>query len=120
MVNDNSRVKVGKNVELVSLMASFIEEMRPGNRMRVTPLAKSLLLGTGGHPHVETVKGKLNEADVWKGLLGGVELVKNGDQVVEVHKLDERRGGDQLEVLQRSVDKVEAMLKVVINKSKKR
>ncbi len=80
--------KVQKTVELVSLIASQIEEMSIGERMRVTPFAKSIILSNNSHPHVETIKGKLMEAYLWQEITESIKFIKKGDQIIEIEKID--------------------------------
>lgn len=112
--------KIQKNVELVSAMASQIEEMKEGERMRVTPFAKSIILSNNSHPHVETVKGKLMEALLWKEITPNIKFFKKRDQITEIEKIKENNPDDfiirkeirnDLTILKNRMDKLDVSFK---------
>ena len=122
----SSKEKVQKNVELVSLIASQIEEMGVGERVRVTPFAHSIQLGSGSHPHVETVKGKLSEAFLWQDITRKVKFLKDrkSGEVMEIERIEEEKNTDvdllikkelrtDLEVLKNKTDLIERNLKTL-------
>lgn len=85
-MNKNSKNKIQKNVELVSLLASEFESMRIGERLRVTPLAKRIILRNGSHPHKNTVQDKLDEFSLSKDIKD-VRYIRKNKRVVEVEKI---------------------------------
>lgn len=87
MVKGNKQ-KVQKNIEIVSQIASMIEEMAEGERLRITPFAKSIEMSNGSHPHVETVKNKLMEAFLWQQVTQKVKFIKKGEKIIEIEKIE--------------------------------
>lgn len=119
---ENTKVKVQKNVELTSALVTEINEMETGQRIRVTPLAHSIQLYSGSHPHVETVKGKLMEASLWQDVTKNLKFYKEDGQVYEIEKIEAIETTDvnllikkevrsDLQVLKNKVDKIEHDLK---------
>lgn len=120
----SNKVKVQKNVELVSLIASQIEDMSVGERIRVTPFAHNMEMSSGSHPHVETVKGKLMEAYLWQDLTRKIKFYKKGNMIVEIEKVDDQEESDvsllvkgeirtDLNVLKNKVDQFEKEIKEI-------
>lgn len=114
---ETNKVKVQKNVELVSLIASQIEDMKVGERIRVTPFAHNMEMSSGSHPHVETVKGKLMEAYLWQGITRQIKFNKKGNMIFEIEKIDEPEDNDvsiliksevrsDLQILKNKIDKL--------------
>ena len=90
MVNKKTfkKAKIQKNVEIVSEIATRIEEMEVGEKIRVTPFAHSITLSNKRHPHVETVKGELMKALLWQVITKQVKFHKKGEQIVEIEKIE--------------------------------
>jgi len=124
MAKKQTKEKVQKNVELVSLLASQIEEMPDGKRMRITPFAKLIKLSNGSHPHKDTVGNKLMEAYLWQQISSKVKFITEEDQIIELEKLEtteeksnEKELREGIERLHNLIDKlqlkIEAMSKVL-------
>lgn len=78
------REKIQKNVELQSVTRSYIEsEMEEGERIKMTPLAKSLGLSNGSNPHVYTVRSMLTGWDVAKPVINKINFLYNREGILE-------------------------------------
>jgi len=90
MVRKDSKIeKIQKNTELVSIMASQMLEMKPGERTRLTPFTKSIVLSNQSHPHFDSVEKKLTEALLWKEVTPLFNFfVKNG-RIEEIERIPE-------------------------------
>jgi hypothetical protein len=60
--------------------------MKIGERIRVTPLAKSIMLSNGSHPHKNRVQDKLDEFSLLKDIKD-VRFIRKNNRVVEVEKI---------------------------------
>ncbi|MBU0958138.1 MAG: hypothetical protein KKF56_05005 [Nanoarchaeota archaeon] len=80
--------KIQKNVELVSLLSSYISSMNVGDKVKMTPLAKSIILSNKNSPHVHTVRGKLDEAEIWQEVTENIKFSRKKNKLEEVEKIE--------------------------------
>lgn len=80
-------IKILKNIESVSQVASAIENLEEGQLINVTPFAESIITKDGSHMHVETVKGKLAEASLWQDISTTVKFHKKNNKIISVEKI---------------------------------
>lgn len=120
--------KIQKNVDLVSQIATRINAMRNGERIRVTPFAHSIRLSNGSHPHVETIKAKLMEALLWQDITSKVKFIPKNNQICEIEKIEEQENQSEVFVrkevrteisnVKNQLDSIQASLLNLIKKKK--
>lgn len=88
-----SKNKVDKDGEITSAIGSYIlSEMKPGDRIRPTPLAKNLMLRGNKHPHVVTVQSKLNTIGIMEDILPSIRCIYGKDHnVIEIERIDSEK-----------------------------
>lgn len=87
-------IKIQKNVELVNLITSFVDsEMDTGDKIFITPLSQNINLPNGRHPHVDTVRTKLMEAEVWTSLPAKVKFGYKKGKLSEIEKIEPDNAG---------------------------
>jgi len=84
--------KIQKNVDLISSIVSHIDAvMKEGEKIKITPLSKEIILQNGRSPHVHTIKNKLIEGSIWKDVLQNIKLhwkkKKGKEDLVEIEKI---------------------------------
>jgi len=85
------QIKVPKDVELTSLMASFvISEKEIGDEVGITEFAKSLQLSNKSHPHVHTVEKQLRKWKIIQELVPPLKYIedKKTGRISKVRVLD--------------------------------
>jgi hypothetical protein len=81
--------KIQKNTELVSIMASQMLEMKSGERTRITPFTKSIVLSNQSHPHFDSVEKKLTEAMLWKDVTPLFNFYVKEGRIEEIERVKE-------------------------------
>jgi hypothetical protein len=110
-------VKILKQIELVSIIASALEDLEPGQIINITPFALSIMTKSGSHPHVETVKARLAEADAWKEVAKSIKFHKNdaGD-ITRIEKLEVSEDKKEIDILKKRVDLIDERTKTILEK----
>lgn len=92
MIKKSGKIeKIQKNTELVSIMASQMLEMKSGERTRITPFAKSIILSNSSHPHFDSVEKKLTEAMLWKDVTPLFNFYTKEGRLEEIEKIKEEK-----------------------------
>jgi hypothetical protein len=104
--------KIQKNTELVSIMASQMLEMKAGERTRITPFAKSIILSNGSHPHFDSVERKLTEAMLWKDVTNIFNFYMKDGRLEEIERMKE---DDDVNSTKRILDELQLIKKKLIN-----
>lgn len=119
------QIKIQKNVDLVNALATHIASvMDYGQKTKLTPLSKDIILQSGKHPHIYTVKSKLEEGSIWKDVLQSVKFTwkinKKGEkELVEIEKLMPDKNAEfirkevrlRLTTLENRLDSIEDQIK---------
>lgn len=80
--------KVPKTVELDTALVSYLDSvMENGDRMNMTRLSKEIELKSG-HPHMNTVRNKLDEAFKFRDVLNDFKEHRRDGILVEVEKIE--------------------------------
>jgi len=81
--------KTPKNVELVSVLASYLDsELETGDSRNMTPLAKEIEVGfRRSNPHVDTVRNKLTEGFIFKDVLKNFKPTYENGKLVRIEKI---------------------------------
>jgi len=100
-VKKDAKKKIYKQIELVSLLKSGLQEirqtMKEGQILNVTNFASQVFMGNNSNPHVNTVKGKWTEwsiaSEEWKhwkaipdpvdGEIKQIQLLKSTESLEE-------------------------------------
>lgn len=84
---EQNKRKTPKNVELVSVLASYLDsEMEVGDSRNMTPLAKEIDLN-GSNPHVDTIRNKLTEGFIFKDVLKNFKQTYENGKLVRIEKI---------------------------------
>lgn len=90
-----------KQIELVGRVASALEDLPEGKLINISKFSENVA-------HIETVKAKLLEAEVWQAITKKIKLHKDGEKIIGIEKIKPEESKEEIEIIKKRLDLFES------------